>query len=492
MAAASASTAPPPGETPAPASFAPGPPPPPRPDPLPPAARPRPRCRVREVSSRYLSAPLPAQARRLSTSSTHSASVPPPARGAQHHHRDAHAPAPAPFVFGLFDENRLPPTPGSRKRGAAPGLFDAMHRPRPGPEGLNPPARLAAGASRATATPSPRRILRPSKTSANVAAATLQDRRGCTRPSTPARASFSFCGASPEPSHVPAVAIDFCAPASCPRRAPCSEVGSSLQMTEGSRRPQNPFCFGALDAALSECKPTLPKAPVKPPQPPPARKAVVKKGAVIGGNKGVGKQEDVHQLRILENSCMQYRFLNARAEAVAMAKNAAAETSLYGLSVRMAGLQESVAEKKAELEFLKMVERVHSVVGAQWSELETEHYSCLGRGTAALCAASSCVPTIGNIRTSIGGINETLQSATKILEELPHSVEKLSGKAQEVEDVACLAEVVGSEQMLLEECADLLHQALNIQVTEDSLRIQLLHLRSQAKEKHEGHKPIIL
>jgi hypothetical protein len=52
---------------------------------------------------------------------------------------------------------------------------------------------------------------------------------------------------------------------------------------------------------------------------------VVKKGAVIGGNKGVGKQEDVHQLRILENSCMQYRFLNARAEAVAMAKNAAAE-----------------------------------------------------------------------------------------------------------------------------------------------------------------------
>ncbi|RLN40111.1 hypothetical protein C2845_PM01G34460 [Panicum miliaceum] len=225
----------------------------------------------------------------------------------------------------------------------------------------------------------------------------------------------------------------------------------------GPRRLQNPFCFHALDAALSECKPTLPKAPVKPPQPP-ARKVVVKKGAVIGGNDGAGEQEDVHQLRILENSCMQYRFLNARAEAVTMAKSAAAETSLYGLSMRMAGLQTSlyVAEKKAELEFLKMVERVYSVVGAQvpflkqWSELETEHYSCLGRGTAALRAASSCVPTIGNIRTNIGGINETLQSATKILEELPHSVEKLSGKVQEVDVASSLAEVVGSEQMLLE------------------------------------------
>jgi hypothetical protein len=35
-------------------------------------------------------------------------------------------------------------------------------------------------------------------------------------------------------------------------------------------------------------------------------------------------------------------------------------------------------------------------------------------------------------QTSIGGINETLQSATKILEELPHSVEKLSGKVREM------------------------------------------------------------
>jgi hypothetical protein len=43
-------------------------------------------------------------------------------------------------------------------------------------------------------------------------------------------------------------------------------------------------------------------------------------------------------------------------------------------------------------------------------------------------------------------------------------IDNLAIKAQEVEDVACLAEVVGSEQMLLEECADLLHQALNIQV----------------------------
>ncbi|OEL30897.1 Protein ENDOSPERM DEFECTIVE 1 [Dichanthelium oligosanthes] len=486
MAAASVSTAPPLGQMPTPAST-PGQPLPP--DPLPSAARPRPRCRVREVSSRYLSAPLPAQAPpRLSTSSPHSASVP-PSTLAQHHHRSTPATAPAPFVFGLANENRPPPTPGSRKRGAAPDLFDAMHRLRPGPS-LNPPAPLPASVSRATATPSPRRILRPSKASANVATSALQDRRGCARPLTPARTSFSFRRASSGTPLAPAAGMVFGTPSSCPRRAPCSEVRSPLQMTEGSRRKQNPFYFRALDSALSDCQPTLPQALVKPPQPPARKVVVVKKGAVVGGNKDTGKQEDVHQLRILDNSYVQYRFLNARAEAVAMAKNVTTEKSLYGLSERIAGLQKSVAEKKAELDCLKRVERVHSVLGAQvpflenWSELEAEHSSCLGRGTAALRDASSRIPTIGNIRTNIGGVNEALQSAMKFLEELSPSVEKMSGKVQEVEDVAFnLAEVMGSEQTLLEECADLLHQAHNMQVMEDGLRTQLLHLKNQAKNK---------
>jgi len=52
---------------------------------------------------------------------------------------------------------------------------------------------------------------------------------------------------------------------------------------------------------------------------------MVRKGVAMEGNKAAGKQEDVHRLRVLDNGYMQYRFLNACAEAVAVAKNAAAE-----------------------------------------------------------------------------------------------------------------------------------------------------------------------
>jgi len=49
--------------------------------------------------------------------------------------------ASAPFVLGLIDENHPPHTPGSRKRGAAPDLFDAKHRPSQGPESQSLPGR---------------------------------------------------------------------------------------------------------------------------------------------------------------------------------------------------------------------------------------------------------------------------------------------------------------------------------------------------------------
>jgi hypothetical protein len=42
--------------------------------------------------------------------------------------------------------------------------------------------------------------------------------------------------------------------------------------------------------------------------------------ALVGGRKVSGKQEDVHQLRLMDNRHLQYRFLNARADVAAKAK----------------------------------------------------------------------------------------------------------------------------------------------------------------------------
>lgn len=67
----------------------------------------------------------------------------------------------------------------------------------------------------------------------------------------------------------------------------------------------------------------------RPPQPQGAKAAELKKAAIVGGRKVTGKQEDVHQLRLLDNRYLQHRFVNARAEAAAKAKAAAAEVRVF-------------------------------------------------------------------------------------------------------------------------------------------------------------------
>jgi hypothetical protein len=67
----------------------------------------------------------------------------------------------------------------------------------------------------------------------------------------------------------------------------------------------------------------------RPPQPQGPKATDLKKAATVGGRKAVGKQEDVHQLRLMDNSYLQYRLLNARAEAAGKAKAAAAEVRDY-------------------------------------------------------------------------------------------------------------------------------------------------------------------
>uniref|UniRef100_A0A0A9GYG6 Uncharacterized protein n=1 Tax=Arundo donax TaxID=35708 RepID=A0A0A9GYG6_ARUDO len=66
----------------------------------------------------------------------------------------------------------------------------------------------------------------------------------------------------------------------------------------------------------------------------------------------------------------------------------------------------------------------------------------------------------------------------KILEQLSPCAEKLSRKVDKVEEVASdLAKVIGSEKVLIEECAELLHQAHDMQAMEASLRIHLMQLK---------------
>jgi hypothetical protein len=204
-------------------------------------------------------------------------------------------------------------------------------------------------------------------------------------------------------------------------------------------RALNPLCYRSLNSALSGCPAPAGKAAVnaaRPPQPHGVKAAESKKVAMIGGRKVPGKQEDVHQLRMLENSYLQYRFMNARAEAVARAKASVAEKSLFGLEERITALRVSVAEKKMEVERMRREQTLRSVVDAQvphldqWCDLEGDHSSSLIGLTSALYNSSLRLPVIGNVRANSEEITEVLNSSVQLLEPVSSCVKNFLPKVR--------------------------------------------------------------
>ncbi|KAL6600284.1 hypothetical protein ACP70R_045084 [Stipagrostis hirtigluma subsp. patula] len=477
-------------------------PPPPPPPPVPPTTARRPRRRAREVSSRYLSTPVPSTPR-LSTASSSSsrAASPTPSPRARTQR------AGTPFANENCPPPPPPPTGTVARRRAVQKLFDetGTGNPRASVSSVASSSSSVSSAAAATPRPLPRSTSGPAASTA---------RRGYPRLPTPARAGScpsapaaaapaddsSCCCSSdtastvtdfPEAEVLGVVAAAPCesppllGPASCRGGRLSSELRASVPESGAFARASNPLCYRSLNSALSISTGTTGKAAAaaRPPQPQGMKAGELKKATtIVGGRKVAGKQEDVHQLRLMDNCYLQYRFLNARAEAAAKAKTTAAKKSLYGLAERITSLQESVAEKRAEVERMKREQRLCSVVSGQvpcldkWSEIEEDHSRCLSGATTALHNASLRLPIIGNVRADCGEIEEVLKSAAQLLQ--PLHVENFLPKAKKIDDAASnLAQVISRERSLIEECGNLLYQAQSLQMRESSLRSQFMQMK---------------
>ncbi|THU58161.1 hypothetical protein C4D60_Mb03t11250 [Musa balbisiana] len=207
----------------------------------------------------------------------------------------------------------------------------------------------------------------------------------------------------------------------------------SLSSAFSGRQQQHPF-----NLSKSVNRPLFTS---KPPQPPSAKPAAEVKKV----NKALGRQEDAHVLRLLDNCYVQWRFLSAKARGTVEARGVAAQKSLCGLSGRIAELQSSVMEKRIQLEQLKRRERLLSIIHHQVDTRE---------------------------------LREVMDSALLMLESLSPCVARFLSKAEDVDHVASdLASVISTQRVLVEECGNLLSEAHVLQVKECSLRTQLLQVK---------------
>ncbi|CAN5967869.1 unnamed protein product [Sphagnum jensenii] len=204
------------------------------------------------------------------------------------------------------------------------------------------------------------------------------------------------------------------------------------------------------------------------------------------GKKALTQQEEAQLLCIFHNRWLQWRFVNARAEAVMSAQKSAAERSLYNVWVKTSELRTSVAMQHIKLQQARQTHKLHSILSTHaahlqnWETLEEEHSSALTGVMVALEAAILRVPVTGGAKADVHAVEEALGSAVDVLNAVEVSVSSLSPKAEKMDVLLSqLADTAAQERALLEECGDLLSLAASLEVEECSLHTHLIQLESE-------------
>ncbi|KAL6982995.1 hypothetical protein U1Q18_016390 [Sarracenia purpurea var. burkii] len=203
------------------------------------------------------------------------------------------------------------------------------------------------------------------------------------------------------------------------------------------------------------------------------------------GKVGENRIVDAHLLRLLHNRHLQWRFINARADAAMLVQKATAEKSLYNAWVTTSKLWHSVKNKRIELQLLRQNLKLYSILKGQmvilddWDLSERDHSSSLSGATEALEACTLRLPVGGGARAEIQNVKDAICSAVDVMQAMGSSICFLLTKVDQVNSVASeLANVTAKERALLNQCKDLLSILTAMQVKDCSLRTHILQIRS--------------
>ncbi|XP_077216959.1 AUGMIN subunit 8-like isoform X2 [Tasmannia lanceolata] len=209
------------------------------------------------------------------------------------------------------------------------------------------------------------------------------------------------------------------------------------------------------------------------------------------GKKGGSHIEDAHQLRLLYNRYLQWRFVNARADVASSIQKVTAENILCNVWNTTSELRDSVTKKRINLQQLRREMKLNVILNEQmkyladWILVEREHSSSLSGAIEALEASTLRLPVTGGAKAEIHMVKDAVSSAVDVMQAMGSSICSLLSKVEGMNSlVSELADVAAQERVMLDECGDLLASTVSVQVEESSLRVHLVQLK-QAVDKRE-------
>lgn len=212
------------------------------------------------------------------------------------------------------------------------------------------------------------------------------------------------------------------------------------------------------------------------------------------GKKGSNHLEDVHQLRLLYNRHLQWRYANAQAAAAQNSQKLTAEITLYNVWRTTSELWESVTEKRFNLQQLRLRLKLYSVLNEQmpylndWALIERDHACAVSGAIKDLQASTLRLPVTGGARADIETLRAAVCSAVDVMQTIGASMGSVLSKMEGMNClVSELADVAAQERAMLDECEALLAATGAMQVDEYSLRTHLMQLKQDWKS---GEQPV--
>ncbi|XP_022768666.1 QWRF motif-containing protein 2-like isoform X1 [Durio zibethinus] len=271
----------------------------------------------------------------------------------------------------------------------------------------------------------------------------------------------------------------------CPLSSPLGVVNSRGQLSpiRGPVRPASPSKLGASSTSSplrgmspSRVRNGLGSNLVNTPSILSSTGDVIKMGKI-----GENKVSDAYLLRLLHNRLLQWRFVNARADAALSSQRSNAEKSLYNAWITTSKLQESVRAKRTELQLLRQNLKMNTILKGQkifldeWAVLDNDYCSSLSGATEALVASTLRLPVVCGARADVPKLKGAICSVVDVMQAMASSICSLLSKVAKVNSlVAELGNLSANEFALLNQCEELLSTIAAMQVKEFSLRTHIL------------------
>ncbi|XP_073062497.1 AUGMIN subunit 8-like [Primulina eburnea] len=202
------------------------------------------------------------------------------------------------------------------------------------------------------------------------------------------------------------------------------------------------------------------------------------------GNKAANHIEDVHHLRLLYNRHLQWRYANARSDAVLQSLKVKSEKILYSIWRTIAYMLDLATAKRIHLQQLRLIMKLYSILDSQltcldqWALVERDHANSLTLVIQDLQAGIIRIPVTGGARGDIETIKAAVCSVVDVMQAIGSSlcsiISQMEGRNSLVSQVA---DIAAQERAMLDECESLMSITTAFQVEEYSLRTQIFQSR---------------